>query len=254
MGYDGGLCPGAYCADNPLRYVDPSGLLDAETLLDGVQLECDRGVYAAIWLRPDAGERQRLLEAGGGYVIVTEKTKGKLWDCDSGEKILDSDFNRVSFLIEFVVRNGQVLPRVTQGRRPSWQYKQILNFQWKGTSCGTKGKFETTQVFKLFAGRPPYRVRRRFRDPNESCAITIDNPLTGDIDTIDEGLTYGMCIGLGGQCIDEISPVAEGWPILGGEPISRLTIRLVHAWDCECNVTEDRFEGEPPIRTGGPNR
>jgi hypothetical protein len=130
-----------------------------------------------------------------------------------------------------------IMPKTTDRGEKYWQYKQLINFGWSRSPCGAKGKIESTQVFKLFAGPPS--CRGAFCDPNEMIGYSFDDPVTGELRhdyrpffrTITEG-----------QRIDEISPVAEGWPIRGGHPIARLTVRLVHAWNCECQVTESRFD------------
>jgi hypothetical protein len=128
----------------------------------------------------------------------------------------------------------------TDGGNPGWQYKQLANFHWKDTCEGTAGRLEVTSVFKLFGGEVPHDVASYFHDPYEKINVCVEaDPQTGECLKWEYYFAFTE-YALPGQTIDDIGDVAVGWPI-GGKPLARTTIRVVHAWDCECKVTKKVF-------------
>ena len=256
IGYVGGNNLFQYVSARPLTLVDPSGLVDIETVNGPPQLPSEgsdpNGVYSGIWIKPTQAELNAFQDGERGYILITDMTDTIIWDCGDGSIVSQGVSNhqrRYTFQVLKAGGNAIMLPLETEPRNvsrgqpnPQWQYHQVSNIGLTPSAC-TRGRVTMKSVVKIFK---------------------TSGFVGGDIfvDPYEDGMPLPGLPQVPGEQIDEIGEVNPGEPITGGaNSLGQATVRYRGRWSCDGTssidfhtATDDSGAGGPADVPNGPNR
>ncbi|MCL4207177.1 MAG: RHS repeat-associated core domain-containing protein [Pirellulaceae bacterium] len=242
-----------YVGNRPTKYVDPLGLLkfagvnnSPYVYVTGETFEGYGGVYWGVNIDLSSSEVAAVKRAGAAYIVESNRltvTAKCCSECSCDERLDVDGSSELQYLYPISIDergNLQVTKFDGQGTKGTDYfpiYKMVVGWVLL-PNMKTCGHVRVTSVFKLMPGNAPQiGDEYDFHAPNKAFdGFWADDPRTGKQELIGATTPWKNFPSLRGERLDELWAVADSWVLVGGNPISRVTLRLDAKWNCKGEV------------------